>query len=73
MRISNRVLCKIRVLIKFVFHNPILFPEVYLFYSTAVQEHIAIVGIRGLYETSKFNNPISFLKVHLFFLLCGTG
>jgi hypothetical protein len=64
MLMSNSVLCQIRVLIKFVFHHPSLFPEVYLFYSTAVQEQIVIVGIRGLYETSNFHNPISFLEVH---------
>jgi len=64
---SNSVLCQIRVLIELIIHIPSLSPEVYFFYSTAVQEQNAIVGIRGLYESSKFHNPISFLKSTCFF------
>ena len=71
----NRVLCQIRVLIKFIYRTPVYFPEVLLFYSTAVQKQNAIVRIRDLYETSKFHNPIyiSFSEVQLFFVLCGKG
>ena len=45
--------------------NPVLFSVIYLIYSTVVQEQNAIV------ETSKFQIPISFPEIHLFFVLCG--
>ena len=68
---ANRVLCKIRVLIKFEFHNHSLFSGslFILFYRGTGTK--CYCRIRGLYETSQLHNPISFQEVHLFFVLCG--
>ena len=69
MRMSNRVLCQIRVRIKFKFHNPRLFYGSLfniLYRGTGTK---CYCRIWGLYETSQFHNPISFPEVNLFFVL----
>ena len=69
MRITNKVYCQIRVLIKFEFHNPRLFYGslfILVYRGTGTKRYYRI---RGLYEISQFHNHISFPEFHFF--LCG--
>ena len=54
------------ILIKFKFHNPDLFPGVYLYYSNLVQEQILLMN-KGHLRNFTISQPHFFIGTPLFF------